>query len=459
MHQSSPTEKPEHTRISPLPEITTILDGYTAPSILVGADYRILAANRAYRERYAQGRDPCHQYCYAISHGSRVPCDKAGEQCPLQKSRITGEPYRLLHVHHTPDGTEHVDVETRPIRDAFGRILYYVEILRHIGIASTDASAHGLVGNSPAFNRMLEFVQRVAGSEAAVLLLGESGTGKELVARAIHGAGKRARQPFVPVECSGLTEPLFESELFGHEKGAFTGAYIRKVGLVEAVHGGTMFLDEIGDIPLSLQVKLLRLLETGTYRRVGGVEPRYADFRLICATHRDLRAIIDAGLFRQDLFYRINIFPITLPTLRERPEDLSLLVETLLQRVVGHRKLTLHREAMEILAGYHFPGNIRELRNILERASLMADGDTILPHHLPEECRQTPSLTLDASGTLPAIGGAERKILPLETVEGQYLRRVLEIYRGPKSRLAEKLGISERTLYRKMRALGEDGEE
>ncbi|MBT8419858.1 MAG: sigma 54-interacting transcriptional regulator, partial [Gammaproteobacteria bacterium] len=247
MKKSAAAEKTRFSHAALLPaEIVTILDGYSAPSVLISADYRILAANHAYRDHYARDRDPCQQHCYTVSHDSEVPCDQAGEQCPLQNSRATGEPHRLLHVHHTPHGAEHVDVETRPIRNEIGEILYYVEILRHVGIASTDSKAHGLVGNSPAFNRMLELVQRVAMSEATVLLLGESGTGKELVARAIHAASKRARQPFVPVECSGLTEPLFESELFGHEKGAFTGAYTRKIGLVESAHGGTMLLDEIG---------------------------------------------------------------------------------------------------------------------------------------------------------------------------------------------------------------------
>ncbi|VFN03889.1 MAG: sigma54 specific transcriptional regulator, Fis family [Candidatus Kentron sp. G] len=432
-------------------EIVTILDGYSAPSILLNADYRILAANRAYRDRYTQDRDPRWQYCYTISHGNQVPCDQAGEQCPLQGSRLSGEARRILHVHHTPNGTEHVDVETRPIRNKSGKILYYVEILRHIGAASADSSAHGLVGNSPVFNRVLELIQRVAPSEVTVLLLGESGTGKELAAQAIHGASKRARQPFVPVECAGLTEALFESELFGHEKGAFTGAYVQKSGLVEAAHGGTMLLDEVGDIPLSLQVKLLRLLETGTYRRVGSVESKRVDFRLICATHRDLKAMVDAGAFRQDLYYRINMFPITLPALRERPEDLRLLADALARRIAGHRNLVLHPQTLDLLARYHFPGNVRELRNILERASLLVDGNTIMSHHLPEECLQSQGAACgsrEKMGT-EAIDGEE--ILPLDVVEKRYIRHVLTHYRGEKSELAKKLGVSERTLYRKIR--------
>src|SRR5512133_2715734 len=186
----------------------------------------------------------------------------------------------------------------------------------------------------------------------------------------------RAHLPFVAVECSGLTETLFESEMFGYEKGAFTGAAGRKVGLVEAVRGGTLFLDEVGDIPLSLQVKLLRLMEAGTYRRIGGLEPLRADFRLIAATHRDLAQMVREGTFRQDLYFRINVFPIQLPPLRERMEDLPMLVASLLSHLNATRKITLGEEAMAALMRHDFPGNVRELRNILERALIMADGNT-----------------------------------------------------------------------------------
>jgi len=451
MRKTSTTQIDDTAPASPSAEIITILDGYSAPSILVSIDYRILAANHAYRNRYAHGRNPCQEYCYAVSHNSRVPCDQAGEQCPLQDSRTTGELQRILHVHHTPNGTEHVEVETRPIRNEAGEILYYVEILRHIGIASTHSKNQGLIGNSPPFKRVLELVRRVAESNVTVLLLGESGVGKELIAQEIHRISKRARQAFVPVECSGLTESLFENELFGHEKGAFTGAYTRKTGLVEAAHGGTLLLDEIGDIPLSIQVKLLRLLETGTYRYVGSVELEHTDFRLICATHQNLEAMVKAGTFRRDLYYRISTFPIRLPALRERREDLPPLVDALLRKINSPRKLSLHPETMDLLADYHFPGNIRELRNILERASILTDGNTILPNHLPKECR-TPQDLLDPFSEEIGIDEDDPKeILPLDVVEERYLQRILVRYPNAKREIAEKLGISERTLYRKAR--------
>jgi DNA-binding NtrC family response regulator len=217
---------------------------------------------------------------------------------------------------------------------------------------------------------------------------------------------------------------------------------------VSAARGGTLFLDEIGDIPLSLQVKLLRLLETGTYRRVGSTDPAQADFRLICATHQPLKTMMEEGAFRKDLYYRINTFPIRVPALRERKEDLPLLVEALLQRLGLRSKLSLSADALACLRSYDYPGNIRELRNILERASLMADGNTILASHLPEECR---------------CGGQKKResdaraddVVPLDEVERRYLRQVTARFAGDKRQLASMLGVSERTLYRKIQALSE----
>ncbi len=308
-----------------------------------------------------------------------------------------------------------------------------------------------MVGRSPAYNRMLELINRAAPAMTAVLLLGESGTGKELAAHALHSLSPRAGRPFVPVDCSGMTETLFESELFGYEKGAFTGAGQRKIGLVEAAAGGTLFLDELGDIPLNLQVKLLRLLETGTFRRVGGVETLRADFRLVAATHRGVRDMVEAGTFRRDLYYRISAFPIHLPALRERREDLPLLIDTLLQRLAPERSLRLSREAMAGLAAYAFPGNVRELRNILERAVLLADGDLIDSAHLPDElcpAGATDAPTLRPLTPLAAAGPSD--ILPLDLAETQYVHWALRQLGGDKKALAARLGISERTLYRKL---------
>ncbi|MFN3750879.1 MAG: sigma-54 interaction domain-containing protein [Thiobacillus sp.] len=426
--------------MSPTNELISYLENHPDAQIVMDANYRILAANAAYRRHYADGRDVVGQTCYAVSHGYSRPCDECGESCPLAASRADGEPHRVLHLHHTPRGEEHVDVELTPIVGASGQVEYFVERMLTVREASSFPAAKGLVGKSPAFSRMLELVRRVAPSDTAALLLGESGTGKELVAQAIHQQSARENGPFVVVECSGLTETLFESELFGYEKGAFTGAGQRKSGLVESAAGGTLFLDEVGDIPLSLQVKLLRLLESGTFRRVGGVETLRADFRLIAATHRDLKAMVERGSFRRDLYYRLGVFPIHLPALRDRREDIVLLAETLLNRLAPGRAYTLSAGARARLQAYDYPGNIRELRNILERAMLMADGDTLLPEHLP------PELAAEASMDMPDGD----LIVPLETAELRYLQWALAHHDGDRKSLAARLGISERTLYRKL---------
>ncbi len=427
-----------------LPETTALLNGIEEPCILLGLDYRILAANQAYRQAFGDGK-PLHQrHCYEVSHQYRVPCDQAGETCPLKQCLESGEPQRALHLHHTPAGEEHVDVSIMPIRDENGEIIYLLEKMSHARVASSRPAAEGLVGRSPAFNQMLAMMQRVAPSETTVLLLGESGTGKELVARAIHANSRRAQGAFVPVECAGLSEALFESELFGHEKGAFTGAHTRKTGLVEAAAGGTLFLDEVGDIPLSQQVKLLRLLETGTYRRVGGVETLKADFRLVLATHRDLKEQVKNGQFRMDLYYRVSAFPIDLPPLRQRESDIALLGESLLRRISPDKSYQLSKAALACLGSYSFPGNIRELHNILERAVLLADGDTLLPEHLTDECRA--GYQTDTHANTDAIE-------TLEAHEQRYLRKLAASWQGDRQALAEKLGISKRTLFRKLQEL------
>ena len=428
-------------------ELLSLLDLFSEPSALLSADYRILAVNQAYRRTYGDGHSLSQRFCYEVSHRYTLPCDQAGETCPLKKAIASGTTQRVLHLHHTSNGEEHMDVEISPVFDADGTMRYFVERMRVSRLASPLPKAGGLVGRSSGFLKALELVQRVAGSESTVLLLGESGTGKELIAQAVHEASGRREGPFVAVDCSGLTETLFESELFGHEKGAFTGALTRKIGLVEAAHGGTLFLDEVGEIPLALQVKLLRLLESGTFRRVGGIEPQKSDFRLVCATHRDLRSMVEEGGFRRDLYYRINAFPITLPPLRERIEDLPLLAESLLQRVAPGRRLRLGESALAVLSRYDFPGNIRELRNILERAALLCDGRVIQAEQLPEECRH-------GSAAEHAGSGMPSEILPLDEMERRYLLWALARFKGDKRSLAERLGVSERTLYRKLHGLG-----
>ncbi|MDO9394268.1 MAG: sigma-54-dependent Fis family transcriptional regulator [Methylotenera sp.] len=425
---------------SQISELLSYLDSQPEPRIVMDKNYIIIAANAAYHSEYGNSVPLVGRHCYEVSHHFDRPCDEVGESCPLKLSASTGRSQRVLHLHQTPRGEEHVDVELTPIHNSSGEIVYFVEMIQTIRDASTHPSSRGLVGRSAVFNNMLGLIERVAPSEASVLLLGESGTGKELVAQAVHNASKRANEPFVAVDCSGLTETLFESELFGYEKGAFTGATQRKHGLVESASGGTLFLDEVGDIPLSLQVKLLRLLETGTYRRVGGVDPLRADFRLVSATHRDLKQMVKQESFRKDLYYRISTFPIHLPSLSQRREDIPLLSATLLARISPERKLNLHSDTLAQLEACDFPGNIRELRNILERASLMADSDIIMPEHL----------ALDYNEPKPSENVMSQAIIPLEQAEQHYLQWAVSQHKGDRRTLAKTLGISERTLYRKL---------
>jgi len=426
-----------------LSELISFLETLPEPHILCDRENRIIAANDAYRNAWTDQREVVGRKCYEVSHGYEVPCNEAGEFCPLQRSLHSGQRERVLHLHHSPDGETFENIELSPIRDESGEIVYYIEKLEPLPGARSRVHVQGLIGRSPPFLHMMEMVARVAPSEAAVLLQGESGTGKELVAGAIHRMSKRAEQPFVAVDCSGLPETLFESELFGHERGAFTGASARKTGLVEAAAGGTLFLDEVGDIPLSIQVKLLRLLETGTYRRVGSPELRKAEIRIVSATHRPLAEMVEAGTFRQDLYFRLNIFPIFLPPLRERGEDILLLAEALLVKLANGRPLTLSRAARGWLAGYHYPGNVRELRNILERACLLCDGEEIQVEHLPGLAQARFSVTRDAAPPRPAV------------VDD--LERLLEKHAGNRKMLAEQLGISERTLYRRLLELRQRG--
>ena len=432
-----------------LPALLVFIDSLPEPRIVMDAGYRIVGANAAWQREY--GADAIGRRCFEVSHRIDVPCDQAGESCPLSLARETGLAQRVLHLHHTPHGDEHVDVTITPIPDGGGGIPWFVETLLTVRQASSRPAAQGLVGRSPAFQLLLQRMLRVAPSSSSVLLLGETGTGKELLARAIHEASPRARGPFVAVDCSGLTETLFESELFGYEKGAFTGASYRKLGLVEAASGGTLFLDEIGELPLALQVKLLRLIETGTFRRVGSIETLRADFRLVAATHRNLAALVRSGDFRSDLYYRINVFPLHTPSLAERSEDIPLLAISLLERVDRHPRRKLSPAALEYLMHRRFEGNIRELRNLVERASLYADGPILDLEHFQQADES------EAPAPAPARVGKDSFTLhiplPLDELERHYLCWARRLHKGDMRSLATLLGVSERTLYRKLENL------
>lgn len=442
-----------------LPELLSFLDSQPEPRIIMDARYRIVAANRAYSREFGQDHPVTGRHCYEVSHHFTVPCDQAGETCPLRLSQESGESRRVLHLHHTPRGEEHVAVETTPIRGQDGQLLYFVETMQVVKQASTQPAAEGMVGRSPSFNRMLAQILRVAPTEASVLILGETGTGKELLARMVHEASKRAGKPFVTVDCSGLTETLFESELFGYEKGAFTGATHRKAGLVEAASGGTIFLDEIGDVPLPMQVKLLRLLESGTYRRVGGIDTLRADFRLVCATHRDLDRMVAEERFRRDLYHRIDVFPIHVPSLAQRRDDIPLLAESFLRRVAGERAMRFSPAALDALQRRDFPGNVRQLRNLIERATILADGTEILPDDLvdghPPALEVFPAPLVSSAVADGPPGFSAGDVIPLKSLEQRYLAWLASRFPGDRKALAAALGVSPRTLFRKLASAGD----
>jgi two-component system nitrogen regulation response regulator GlnG len=328
-----------------------------------------------------------------------------------------------------------------------------------------------LVGRHPTMQEVYKTIGRVAASDVSVLLRGESGTGKEVVARALHHYSRRAGRPFVGISAAAIPATLLESELFGHEKGAFTDAKERRLGKLELAHGGTVFFDEIGDMPPELQVKLLRALQERTFERVGGHELIRMDVRVLAATHRDLEAMMKSGTFREDLFYRLNVVSLSLPALRERRGDIPLLVEHFLSKyseTLGERVIA--PEALDRLVGYEWPGNVRELENVIQRAMVMASGGVILPEHLPIG-PVSAAAGMAADGSLEEI--IERKIaecvrglrghgaanlhgLMVGLVEKPLLRAVMRETKGNQVRAAQLLGINRNTLRKKLKEHGID---
>lgn len=310
-----------------------------------------------------------------------------------------------------------------------------------------------VVGRSAAMQRVVELMGKVAASEGTtVLVRGESGVGKEVVARGIHAQSARREFPFLEINCTALPETLLESELFGHEKGAFTDAKERKQGLLELADRGTVLLDEIGDLPAGAQAKLLRFLETRTFKRVGGVRDITVDVRIIASTNRDLEAAVREGAFRRDLFFRLNVVPIVIPPLRERPEDVEPLAYHFLRAMTTALRRPargISREALAMLERYAWPGNARELKNVIERAVILEEGPEILPAHLPDELKPGGrALDLEPGFRLPPGG------IDLEQLEQDLLRQALEQARGNKTRAAELLGLTRDTLRYRVEKYG-----
>ena len=312
-------------------------------------------------------------------------------------------------------------------------------------LKGVTAGGFEIIGNSDKLKQTLNIVDRVAPTNASILILGESGTGKELIARRIHARSERAAANFVAINCGAITESLLESELFGHEKGSFTGAVVAKKGLVEAADGGTLFLDEIGEMPLSLQSKLLRFLQEGDFYRVGGKESIHVNVRILSATNRDLENEVRTGKFREDLFYRLNTISIKSPALRERKEDLGSLMEHFSAGILS----MLTPEASDCLLRYSWPGNIRELQNTVERMRVLSGGNMITPQELPPSIRNPMAHKKELKmNEVPPVE------MSLEDLERLHILRCLEHFDGNKTRAAQSLGITIKTLYNKLHRYG-----
>ena len=337
-----------------------------------------------------------------------------------------------------PARIEELDILIRKAAEK-GRLIRQNVVLRNqLDAAGPPA---GIISVSTKMQDVLRLLDRVAPTESSVLILGESGTGKELVARAVHDRSPRSSQAFVPIHCGALPREVLESELFGHERGAFTGAVGMKPGLIELADGGTLFLDEIGEMEPESQVRLLRVLETKSFFRVGGTRSRTVDMRLVAATNRDLAEAIKNGRFRQDLFYRLNTITIALPALRERREDVRVLAEHFVERNAAYGRKRLSPEVLAALEAYDWPGNVRELQHAIERAVILAAGDVIQLADLPAELQ-----TGGAPSALPAGS--------LEDMERQHIISVLRQVSGHRGKAATLLGIDPKTLYRKIHGYG-----
>jgi two-component system, NtrC family, response regulator HydG len=321
-------------------------------------------------------------------------------------------------------------------------------------LAELGASGgRGMVGQSPAFRAMLDTLRQAAPSTATVLLMGESGTGKELAARAIHEYSNRAKGPFVAINCAALPESILEAELFGVERGAYTGAVARREGRFERAHGGTLFLDEVGEMPLSAQVKLLRVLQEGEIERLGGTQTVKVDVRLVAATNKDLQKEVAEGRFREDLYYRLNVVEVRIPALASRREDIPLLADAFLRRFAAKNGKVLHGfspEAVGVLENYAWPGNVRELEHAVERAVVLAKGDVLEAGDLPEAVRKGP------------VGSAGQLVIPIgtpmEEIERRVIHETLRHTKGDKTLAARLLGIAARTIYRKLERDASGGE-
>ena len=453
-------------------EVQSLIDSHEQPFVVIDRDFRIMATNRAYRKAYCtDDEEAIGSQCFKVSHHNDVPCCQLGEECPHAGLFESGEQKSCVHIHYDQDGNMHqVRVTAYPLRGTDGE-LYLGEHIQEISAPQHVVSGTGkMVGRTEPFTACMEQLKLVAATHAPVLLQGETGTGKELAASYIHRHSPRHDKPFMTVDCTTLTDSLFEAEVFGHTKGAYTGSVGDRPGLFEQANGGTLFLDEIGEMPRAQQSKLLRILESGQYRRVGGRNTRKVDVRVICATNRHLWDAVREGTFREDLYYRIACMSVRLPTLRERIEDIPLLAESLLEPVsqTMHKKFRLSGGAVQRLKDYDFPGNVRELRNILFVTATHSTQDKISGELVDQiigqlkrsQQKQDTAASRAAVYVVPATqehavtDNPGSPMASLQDIEAHHIADLLNTHNGNRRLVASALGISERTLYRKLKKFG-----
>lgn len=440
-------------------ELQSIIDAHDNAFVVIDENYTIVAANKAYSDAYSV--DPAEivgNKCHQISHHSDVPCHLNGEDCPHKQVFETGQPHQVLHVHFDQDKQEeHVRIKGSPVRGADGRLFLGESVFPVAKSHELGCDEQRMLGSSPAFMACIEEISSAARSNAPILLNGESGVGKEMAAEFAHRKSSRCGKAFVSIDCAALSEDMFESELFGHERGAFHGCVGKRHGLIEAADGGTLFIDEIGEIPLAVQGRLLRVLESGKFRRVGGHEELKADVRVVCATHNNLRKMVDDGSFRTDLYYRIAGISITIPPLRERRADIPAMVNVIIKKLrqPDGTQCKIAQDAIQLLREYDYPGNIRELQNILQKAAALSTNGIITPDLLEldefADIYQNP--LADRRSGSRGIGDDSHKRSMTE-LESDHIRALLLQFKGHRSKVADVLKISERTLYRKLKQYG-----
>jgi two-component system, NtrC family, response regulator HydG len=440
--------------------INTMNDGV----MLISTDGSILMVNRALEEISGYSREELLGRSCAVFHCDvceRVRSGGQGHWCELF---ITGNAHKKPCSLMRKDGSYvHILKNASLLKDSEGTVLGAVETITDISevdkrdqkieqlarLLDVDTSFHGMVGKSPAMRKVFEITQKAAQSDAPVILLGETGTGKELVAHAIHELGRRRDGPYIQLNCAALNEALLESELFGHVKGAFTGAYSHREGRFEAADGGDIFLDEIGDVPVSIQVKLLRVLETKRFERVGDHQSIKVDVRIITATNRDLDELVSQRSFREDFLFRINTLPIHLPPLRERMEDIPLLIEHFIAqlRFRGGKEISgVSSQAMDRFVNYPWPGNVRELKSTLEYAFVIAEQGLILPEHLPGRM-SGPAAHRKATHEAPVLSASQERAALLDA---------LAKCGGNQTQAARMLGVNRVTIWHRIKKHGID---